>query len=125
MICQKRNKRLLVFCLSFLLFCLVVTPCLFSVNTYASETETQSVTDYFREHNFYDTASYVCRKYASFPYLDYTTGANSGITYDAWADWLESKGKSDLLQEDVIINNASGGRGYDMPQDVRQELSFI
>lgn len=122
MICQKRNKRLLVFCLSFLLFCLVVTPCLFSVNTYASETETQSVTDYFREHNFYDTASYVCRKYASFPYLDYTTGANSGITYDAWADWLESKGKSDLLQEDVIINNASGGRGYDMPQDVRQEL---
>ena len=126
MICQKKNKRSLVFCLSFLLLCLAVIPCLFSVNSYASETTTQSVTDYFREHNFYDTASYVCRKYASFPYLDYATGASSGITYDAWADWLESKGKSDLLNEDVIINTASGGRGYDIPQDVRQEmLNFV
>ena len=126
MICQKKNKRLIVFCLSFLLFCLAVIPCLFSVQSYASETSTQSVTDYFREHNFYDTAAYVCRKYASFPYLDYTTGSSSGITYDAWADWLESKGKSSLLDEDVIITGTSGGRGYDIPQDVRQEmLNFV
>lgn len=126
MICQKKNKRSLVYCLLFQLCCLVVIPLLFSVNSYASETSTQTVTDYFREHNFYDTASYICRKYASFPYLDYTTGASSGITYDAWADWLESKGKSNLLDEDVIITGTGGGRGYDIPQDVRQEmLNFV
>lgn len=126
MICQKKNKRSLVFCLSFLLFCLAVIPCLFSVNSYASETSTESVEQYFRTHNFYDTAAFVCRKYASFPYLDYMTGSTSNITYDAWADWLESKGLSNLLQEDVTITGTGGGRGYDIPQDVRQEiLNFV
>ena len=122
MICQKKNKRLLVFCLSFLLFCLAVIPCLSSVESYASETTTQTVDDYFREHNFYETCAFVCRKYASFPYTDYLTGASSGIVYDNFATYLENKGKSDLLQEDVTITGTSGGRGYDMPQDVRQEL---
>ena len=126
MICQKKNKRLLVFCLSFLLFCLAVTPCLFSVRSYASETTTQSVDDYFREHNFYETCAFVCRKYASFPYTDYLTGASSGIIYDNFADYLESKGKSNLLQEDVTITGTGGGRGYDIPQEVRQEmLNFV
>lgn len=122
MICQKKNKRLLVFCLSFLLFCLAVIPCLFSVESYASETTTQTVDQYFKEHNFYETCAYVCRKYASFPYSDYLTGANSGIIYDNFADYLESKGKSNLLQEDVIITGTGGGRGYDLPQDLRQEM---
>ena len=124
--CQKKNKRLFAFCLPFLLFCLVVIPCLFSVNSYASETTTQTVDEYFREHNFYDTCAFVCRKYASFPYTDYLTGASSGIIYDNFADYLEIKGKSDLLQEDVIVTGTSGGRGYDIPQDVRQEmLNFV
>ena len=126
MICQKKNKRLLVFCLSFLLFCLAVIPCLFSVQSYASETTTQTVDQYFREHNFYDTCAYVCRKYASFPYNDYLTGSSSGIIYDNFADYLETKGKSNLLQEDVTITGTGGGRGYDIPQDVRQEmLNFV
>lgn len=126
MICQKKNKRLLVFCLSFLLFCLAVIPCLFSVESYASETTTESVEDYFRTHNFYDTCAYVCRKYASFPYVDYLTGSSSGITYDAFADYMESKGLGNLLQEDVTITGTGGGRGYDIPQDVRQEmLNFV
>lgn len=126
MICQKKNKRLHVFCLSFLLFCLAVIPCLFSVRSYASETTTQTVDQYFREHNFYDTCAYVCRKYASFPYNDYLTGSSSGIIYDNFADYLEEKGKSNLLQEDVTITGTGGGRGYDIPQEVRQEmLNFV
>lgn len=126
MICQKKNKRLLAYCLSLLLFCLAVTPCLLSVPSYASETSTQTVEQYFREHNFYETCAFVCRKYASFPYTDYLTGASSGIIYDNFADYLETKGKSNLLQEDVIITGTGGGRGYDIPQDVRQEmLNFV
>ena len=127
MICQKKNKKLLVFYLSFLLFCLAVIPCLLSVESYASETSTQTVNEYFSQHDFYDTVSYVCRKYASFPYLDYMTGANSGIVYDNFVDYLNSIDKSNLLNENVTItNNASGGRGYDIPQDVRQEmLNFV
>lgn len=126
MICQKKNKRLLVFCLSFLLFCLAVIPCLFSVQSYANETTTESVEDYFRTHNFYDTCAYVCRKYASFPYVDYLTGSSSGITYDAFADYMESKGLGNLLQEDVTVTGTGGGRGYDIPQDVRQQmLNFV
>lgn len=126
MTCQKKNKRSLVYCLLLQLFLVVVTPLLLSVNSYASETTLQSVDDYFKEHNFYETCAYVCRKYASFPYTDYITGANSGIAYDAFAQYLEDHGKSSLLDEDVIITGTGGGRGYDIPQDVRQEmLNFV
>lgn len=126
MTCQKKNKRSLVYYLLLQLFLVVVIPLLFSVNSYASETTLQSVDDYFKEHNFYETCAYVCRKYASFPYTDYITGANSGIAYDAFAQYLEDHGKSSLLEEDVIITGTGGGRGYDIPQDVRQEmLNFV
>ena len=126
MICQKKNKKLCVFCLFCLLLCLVVQCSVFCVPSYASETTTQSVSDYFTEHDFYDTCAYVCRKYASFPYMDYITGANSGITYDAWLNYLSIQDKLDLLNEDVTITGSGGGRGYDIPQDVRQEmLNFV
>lgn len=122
MICQKKNKKLHVYCLLLLLCLVVVTPLFYSVNSYASESSLQTVDEYFREHSFYDTVAFVCRKYASFPYYDYVTGTNSGIYYDAFADYLEEKGKSNLLNENVIVTGSGGGRSYDIPQDVRQEM---
>ena len=122
MTCQKKIKKSCAFYLSFLLVCLVVVCCVQSVPSYASETSTETVQSYFQTHNFYDTCAYVCRKYASFPYIDYLTGSQTGITYDAFADYCESKGLGNLLQESVIVTEGSGGRGYDIPQDVRQEL---
>lgn len=126
MLCQKKNKRLCVFCSFCLLLCLVVQCSVFCVPSYASETSSQTVSQYFSEHDFYDTCAFVCRKYASFPYMDYITGANSGITYDAWVNYLDSQDKSSLLDESVTITGSGGGRGYDIPQDVRQEmLNFV
>ena len=127
MICQKKNKKLHVFYLLLLLSYLVLTPCLSSVNSYASDfTDVQSVREYFSEHDFYDTCAWVCRKYASFPYLDYMTGASSGIVYDNFLQYLEDNEKTSMLDENVTITGTGGGRGYEIPQDVRQEmLNFV
>lgn len=123
MICKKKkNKSIYVFLLSLILVCGLLQSSVLSCNTYASSSST-TVGDYLNNNNFYDVCAYFCRGFASFPD---PYGGGTGFTVEAFADYLEEKGKSSILQEPVTITEpsegASGGRGYDLPQEARQEI---
>ena len=121
MIGQLKIKKLCVFCSFCLLLFLVVQCSLFCVPSYASETDTQTVDEYLQENNFYDVCSWICRNYCYFP-----DGVTGGFLYEQFIDYLEQNDKTALLDEDVVITGSGGGRGYDIPQDVRQEiLNFV
>ena len=118
MICQKKNKRLCVFCSFCLLLCLVVQCSLFCVPSYASETEYVTVENYLNDSNFSDIVDWVCRNYAILP--DSVTAGN--LSVQGFYNYLTSIDKEDLKQENVTVTGSGGGRGYDIPQDVRQEI---
>ena len=118
MICQKKNKRLCVFCSFCLLLCLVVQCLVFCVPSYASETEYVTVENYLTDSNFSDIVDWVCRNYAILP--DSVTAGN--LSVQGFYNYLTSIDKEDLKQENVTITGLGGGRGYDIPQDVRQEI---
>lgn len=107
------------------LLCFALVLPNYTIPSYASTTNSGSnptVSEVINDGNIYDIFSYVSRKYASFP--DYVGGSPiTSWSYDAYADWLDSKGQLNLLDEPVsIINESSGGRGYDIPQAVRQSM---
>lgn len=119
--CQKMKKYLLRGLSAFM--CLYLGLCS-SIGSFASTNSGSSptVSEVINDGNIYDIFSYVSRKYASFP--DYVGGSPiTSWSYSAYADWLDSKGQLSLLDEPVtIINESSGGRGYDIPQAVRQSM---
>ena len=94
-----------------------------SIGSFASDSSSSpTVSEVINDGNIYDIFSYVSRKYASFP--DYVGGSPiTSWSYSAYADWLDSKGQLNLLDEPItIVNDASGGRGYDIPREVRQSM---
>lgn len=122
MVCKKKKNRFIyVFLLSLILVCGLLQSSALSCNTYASNNGV-TVSQFLQSQDFYDVCAWYFRKVGSIPDA---FGGGTGYTYQAFADYLESQDKSYILQENVEVtesSGASGGRGYDLPQDARQEI---
>ena len=103
-----------------ILVCGLLLSSSLSINSYASTPIT--VEQFLNSQDFYDICAWYFRKVGSIPDA---FGGGTGVTYQGFADYLESQDKSYILQENVEVtenSGTSGGRGYDLPQDARQEI---
>lgn len=107
------------------LLCFVLVLPNFMISSYASTTSSgvdrQKVSDYIAQHNFYGICADICKDFASFPNW---AGDNNQLR-QAYIDWLEQKALDSYLDEYVELGleeGTSGGRGYNIPQEVRQSV---
>ena len=122
MICKKKkNKYIYAFFLSLILVCGLLQSSILSCNTYASSSS-MTVDDYLRSNSFYDVC---CQAYRNIGAIPDAYGGGVTLTLNAFLDYLEEKDKTNILDmpvEIVEVSGTSGGRGYDIPQEARQEI---
>lgn len=122
MICKKKkNKYIYAFFLSLILVCGLLQSSILSCNTYASSSS-MTVDDYLRSNSFYDVC---CQAYRNIGAIPDAYGGGVTLTLNAFLDYLEEKDKTNILDmpvEIVDLTSTGGGRGYDIPQEARQEI---
>ena len=120
--CKKTtNKFICVFCSFLILVFGLLQSSIFCFNSYASSSS-MTVGDYLQSTSFYDVCCQAYRKIGAIPDA---FGGGVSVTYEAFLNYLEEKNKTDILDmpvEIVDLTSSGGGRGYDIPQEARQEI---
>lgn len=121
--CKKTtNKFICVFCSFLILVFGLLQSSTFCIRSYASSSSSMTVDDYLKSTSFYDVCCQAYRKIGAIPDA---FGGGVSVTYQAFLDYLVEKDKTDILDmpvEIVDLTSSGGGRGYDIPQEARQEI---